>query len=98
MLKESKTKLNLSMSNMTCCLKKPWNLQGGQVDWVTILACSQSLPKISLVTHNQTVKLAISADTGVFPESKQLLDGMVAELLSHGKWAEMPPNNTTEVA
>ena len=85
MMKESKTKLNLAMSNMTCCLKKPWNLQGGQVDWVTILACSHSLPKISLVTHNQTVKLAISADTGVFPESKQLLDGIVAELLSHKK-------------
>ena len=85
LLKESKIKLNLSMSNMACCFKKPWNLQGGQVDWVTILACSHSLPKISLVTHHQTAKLAISADTGVFPESKQLLDGIVAELLSHKK-------------
>ena len=73
-------KCNLILSNMPSSLKAKWVFSGCQVDWVSLVSCELQQPFVSLVTHHDTVKVAISADKGAFPESKQLLDAIVREM------------------
>ena len=65
---------------MTSSLKAPWVFQGRKVDWVTLIASNENFPSVSLVTHHEKVKVAIMNDSGSFPESKRLLDAIVAEM------------------
>ena len=64
-------KCNLILSNMPSSLKAKWMFnQGCQVNWVSLVSCNPKQPFVSLVTHHDTVKLTITADSAVFPESK----------------------------
>ena len=62
-------------------MKAPWVFKGKKVDWVSLAAVTPTLgPTVSMVTHHECVKITCAADKGEFPETKQLLDGIVHEL------------------
>ena len=72
---------NLFLSNMTGPLSAPWVFKGKKVDWISLAAMTPTLgPTISMVTLHETVKVTVTADTGEFSETKQLLDRIVHEL------------------
>ena len=69
------------LSNLAGPLKAPWVFKGSKVDWVILASVVPTLgPAVSMVTHHECVKVAVIADIGEFPETKQLLDRIVHEL------------------
>ena len=76
LVKDIVMRTHFVISNMTSSLKAPWIIQGKKVHWISVLGCNNFSPSISLVSLHDSVRVAALSDSGVFPETRLLVQGI----------------------
>ena len=70
--------INLKISSNE--IDRPWKFKGITVDWVSICSSKSHAINVTLTTHHDSTVICVTCNTGVFPESRLLLDCIVQEL------------------
>ena len=58
---------------MNAGLVKPWEFDGGEVEWVSLVGIDASI-SISIVTHHETMKVTACSDLGYTGEKVSCKD------------------------